>query len=181
MPYSRDQIRRYQAGEKLMAMPDSDRIAKILAKVPGRHAPAYEPGLESPTGQRILQNLAVAAGGYGMGNLGGSIATALAQKAAPALGALGEAGAVFPEGTPPSQLPEIPSGAKTGDPHALFAYQQKLGPEFPAEDYYNLFGDKDALLKMTEGNHGFGSSVTADTVKKYGIPIIGKQAQRVFH
>lgn len=139
-----------------------------------------EPGLESPFGQRLLQNANIAAGGYGMGGLGANIAKILAARALPQMQALGEAGAIFPKGTPPENLPVIEGGAKTGDPHALFAYRQKLGANFPDEDYYNLFGDKDALLKMTQGKHGFGSSVRADTLEKLGIPIVGREAPRSF-
>ncbi len=134
-----------------------------------------EPGLESPFGQRLLENAGIAAGGYGMGTLGASMAGALAKAGAPALEGLGEAGAIFPEGTPPDSLPEVPSGSKTGDPHALFAYNES--PDFGGQPMYNVFGDP---AHPAIKGAGWGSSVTSDTLKKFGIPIVGKEPPRAF-
>lgn len=161
-----------------MSNPGSSKIAKALAMAQSMGGQAGEPGLQDPPEQQILERLGMVANGYGAGNLGGSLAGALAQKAGPALEGLGEAGAIFPEGTPPSELPEIAPGSKTGDPHALFAYQDDFGPGMTKRDIYNVFGDptSEAVKKV-----GFGSSVPADVLKKLGIPIIGKQAKQAFH
>lgn len=75
----------------------------------------------------------------------------------------------------PSMLPTMKPGATEGTPHALFAYNQSLGKGFPVQAYYNVFGDKKQILEMTKGAHGFGSSVTIETLKKHGIPVIGRE------
>lgn len=148
-------------------------MAQALAQARAMGGQQGEPGLESPTGQRILENLAIAASGYGAGNLGAGLAAALAKRGVPAMQALGEAGSIFPEGTPPAELPVIPPGAKTGDAHALHAYFDKL----TNRDYYNVFGDP---ASPGVKNAGWGSSVSAETLKKYGIPIVGKEPPRSF-
>lgn len=155
----------------------SSRIAQALAQARAMGGQPGEPGLESPTGQRILENLGIAAGGYGAGNLGGSLAAAAVKKGLPMAQSLGEAGAIFPEGTPPESLPELPSGVNTGDPHALFAYHDNFGPGMTKRAIYNVFGDPaNPAVKQA----GFGSSVTMDMLKKYGIPVVGKEAKRAF-
>lgn len=83
-------------------MPDarSSRIAEVLAQARAMGGQQGEPGLESPLGQRLLENAGIAAGGYGAGQLGGGIAQLLAARGVPALQELGQAGAIFPEGAP---------------------------------------------------------------------------------
>lgn len=155
------------------------RIAQALASPALTRAPSeYDSqGLQSPTGQRILENLGIVAGGYGAGNLGGNLAVALAKKGLPMAEALGETGAIFPEGTPPAKLPVIPGGAKTGDPHALFAYEDMFGPGMTKREIYNIFGDPahPAIQKA-----GWGSSLSLEDLKKFGIPITGREAGRAF-
>lgn len=159
-------------------MSKSSSIAEALAQARDMGGQPGEPGLESPFGQRLLQNANIAAGGYGMGGLGANIAKILAAKALPQMQALGEAGAVFPEGTPPENLPVIPPGAKTGDPHALFAYKDNFGPGMTEREIYNVFGDPAHPAIQAAGH---GSSVTKDVLEKLGIPVIGKEAPRSFY
>lgn len=156
-----------------MSSPQASSIAQALAKMSGANPGDYDSvGLESPPEQQILQNLAAVAGGYGMGAMGTGIAQALAKNAAPALEGLGEAGAIFPEGTPPESLPSVPKGAKTGDPHALYAYSDNFGPDMSKRDIYNVFGDPSSPALQQAG---WGSSLPADALQKFGIPITGKQ------
>src|SRR5258708_5564521 len=97
-----------------------------------------EPGLEQPPEMKILAALNQVAGGYGAGKLGSGIIEALAQKGLPALQGMGQAGAVFPEEAG-ATLPEVESGSKVGDPHALFAYKDNYGPGGSSRDIYNVF------------------------------------------
>lgn len=130
-----------------------------------------EPGLEQPPEMKILAALNQVAGGYGAGKLGSGIIEALAQKGLPALQGMGQAGAIFPEEAG-AALPEVESGAKVGEPHALFAYKDNYGPGGSSRDIYNVFGDpgNPAVQKV-----GWGSSVTKDMLDKAGIPIKGVQ------
>lgn len=152
-------------------------MAQALAQARAMGGQAGEPGLQSPPGQQMLENLAHVASGYGMGSAGANILAALAKKGVPALQGLGEAGAVFPEGTPPESLPEIAAGSKTGDPHALFAYHDDFGPNMTKRAVYNVFGDP---AHPTIKEVGLGSSVGEDVLKKFGIPIVGREAPRSF-
>lgn len=158
-------------------MSSRNRMAEALAQANAMGGQQGDPGLETPPEAMFLQNLSHLATGYGMGNLGATVAQALARKALPAMEAMGEAGAIFPEGTPPENLPVVPKGSKTGDPHALFAYHDDFGPNMSKRAIYNLFGDPaNPALKQA----GWGSSVSEDVLKKYGIPITGKEPPRTF-
>lgn len=75
----------------------------------------------------------------------------------------------------PKEMPVVKPGAKEGEPHALFAYNQNLGKGFPVDAYFNIFGDKAKILEMTKGESGWGSSVTLGTLQKHGIPIVGRE------
>lgn len=152
-------------------------MAQALAQAQEMGGQQGEPGLETPPEAAFLQNMGHVATGYGMGNLGATIAQALAAKAVPAMGALGEAGAIFPEGTPPESLPVIQPGSKTGDPHALFAYKSDMNPEGEMRDMYNIFGDPEHPAIKAAGH---GSTVTANMLKQFNIPIIGREAPRSF-
>lgn len=79
--------------------------------------------------------------------------------------------------TPIADLPEVPSGSKTGDPHALFAYTEKepLGPGMPLEDKYQIFGDPE---HPTIKKHGWSTQMTPEQLDKAGIPIVGKVPPR---
>lgn len=153
-------------------MPKHSAIAEALAQAKAMGGQPGEPGLESPAGQQMLEKLVTVAGGYGVGNMGANIARALAQKGLPAMQGLGEAGAIFPEGTPIEALPGIAKGAKTGDPHALFAYEDMFGPGMTKRSIYNIFGDPSHPVIQKAG---WGSSLPAEALKKFGIPITGKQ------
>lgn len=74
------------------------------------------------------------------------------------------------------ELDVMPSGIKTGDPHALFAYNDAFGPGNTERSLYNIFGDP-KNSKFGQGKMGWGSSVTEDILKKNGIPITGRQAE----
>ena len=71
-----------------------------------------------------------------------------------------------------ASLPEMAPGATTGEPHALFAYNDKMGPEGSSRAIYNVFGDPEHPAVKTVGH---GSSVPIDVLEKNGIPITGQQ------
>jgi hypothetical protein len=79
-----------------------------------------------------------------------------------------------PVGAP--ELPVMPPGTKTGDPHALFAYNDKFGPGGSERSIYNVFGDpaNPATQKV-----GWGSSVTPDALEQAGIKVTGREARSV--
>lgn len=160
-----------------MSSPGASRIAQALAQAQAMGGQQGEPGLESPTGQRILENLNKAAGGYGVGQLGAGIVSALAKQGLPMAQGLGEAGSVFPESVPPEELPVVAPNSKTGDPHALFAYKDNFGPGMTERKIYNVFGDP-AHPAIKEA--GWGSSLGESDLKKFGIPITGKEPPRTF-
>lgn len=142
------------------------RMAQALAKSkPDRHPADYDSeGLQAPAIDPIML-LAGAAGP--------ALARALASmgRSAPRILA-SQAGAIFPENTAPELLPAIAKGAKTGDPHALFAYTDDFGPGMTKRAIYNVFGDpNNPVLKEA----GWGSSLPVEMLKKFGIPITGKQ------
>lgn len=73
-------------------------------------------------------------------------------------------------------LPIVAEGARTGNPHAIYAYSDDFGPEFTKRSIYNVFGDPShPLIKQA----GWGSSLPAETIKKFGIPITGRRAQEI--
>lgn len=146
-------------------------------KLAGSPAVFDSQGMETPIEAKLLENLGHAASGYMAGNAGAKIAQALIGRAVPALQGLGESGAIFPEGTSPDALPVMARGAKTGDPHALFAYHDNFGPGMSKRALYNVFGDPSQ--EAVKGA-GWGSSVTEDVLKKFGIPIVGKEPPRSF-
>lgn len=69
-----------------------------------------------------------------------------------------------------AQLPVVDAGAKTGDPHALFAYNDQFGPGGTERPVYNVFGDPN---HPTIKAKGWGSSIPKDALG--GIPIVGRQ------
>lgn len=77
---------------------------------------------------------------------------------------------------PPAQpasrgLPVVEQGAKTGDPHAVFAYNDKFGPGGTERSIYNVFGDPEhPVIKQ----RGWGSSVPKEELDKLGIPVTGR-------
>ena len=79
-----------------------------------------------------------------------------------------EAPAVPPE--TPKDLPIVQPGAKTGAPHALFAYNDEFGPEGAPRSVYNIYGDPShPSIKSA----GWGSSVAKE--KLGDIPITGRE------
>ena len=132
----------------------SHKIAEaLIKKLPPQQG---EPGLESPFGQRLLENAAIAAGGYGMGQLGGTVAQVLASRGVPAMQALGEAGAIFPEGTsligrPKAEIQELqelltPSQMNYRRNEALADWHARNA------DFPRVLKDKWAMLVHQHGN-----------------------------
>lgn len=74
--------------------------------------------------------------------------------------------------TPPPTLAVIQPGSKTGDPHALFAYNDDFGPNMSKRSIYNVFGDPENPKVKTAG---WGSSLTKADIDKFGIPITGRE------
>lgn len=72
----------------------------------------------------------------------------------------------------PEMLPAIAKGSKVGGPHALFAYNDNFGPDMTKRAIYNVFGDPahPAIQKA-----GWGSSVPIEMLRKFGIPVVGRQ------
>lgn len=77
----------------------------------------------------------------------------------------------------PAELPTMTPGAKTGDPHALFAYNDKFGPGGTERSIYNVFGDPEHPAIQAAGGHG--SSVPKATLDKAGIPVVGREPRSV--
>lgn len=76
----------------------------------------------------------------------------------------------------PKGLPVVEPGAKTGEPHALFAYNDNFGEGGAPRSIYNVFGDPEhPAIKAV----GYGSSVTPDVLEKNGIPITGREPRSV--
>lgn len=149
-------------------MSDTRRIASALARVPnnygpGSPAPMDSLGLETPPEVNAL--IASLLMPPVAGAIRGAAASAPARLAS-------DAGAIFPETSAPELLPAIAKGAKTGDPHALFAYNDNFGPEFSKRAIYNIYGDPAHPALQAAG---WGSSLPVEALKKFGIPIVGKQ------
>lgn len=71
-----------------------------------------------------------------------------------------------------TDLPVVAEGAKTGDPHAVYAYDDDFGPNGSKRSIYNVFGDpENPAVKQ----RGWGSSVPLDDLDKAGIPVVGKR------
>lgn len=75
-------------------------------------------------------------------------------------------------GNTTNELPVIQPGAKEGDPHALFAYNDNFGPNSTPRSLYNVFGDPNHPDIQARG---WGSSISAEDAQKAGIPITGRQ------
>lgn len=74
-------------------------------------------------------------------------------------------------------LPVMQPGVKTGEPHALFAYNDQFGPGNTPRSIYNMYGDPGHPLINQAG--GYGSSVTKEILDKAGIPIVGREPRSV--
>lgn len=78
----------------------------------------------------------------------------------------------IPKSAGSAELPVMQPGATTGEPHALFAYNDNFGPDGAERSLYNVFGDKEhPVIKQT----GHGSSITKADLDKAGIPVVGRQ------
>lgn len=87
-------------------------------------------------------------------------------------------GGIFKQESP-NDLPIISEQAKTGEPHAVFAYNWKLDADHPSIPYFRLYGDPEKINEMTKmpnnpGGNTWRSDVSLDTVKAAGIEIRGK-------
>lgn len=136
-------------------MSSQANIAQALARARQMGGQSGEPGLESPIEQRILENLSIAAGGYGAGNAGARVAQALVQNGLPMMQSLGQAGAIFPEGAP---LPKdkallqelgqiLPESQQNFQRNKALADWHAQNQDFP-----RVLQDKWALLKNFGGN-----------------------------
>lgn len=122
--------------------------------------------------------------------------------AAPLLGFEGasaaeEAGANVPRGTIPPEIPKaplelppaapkglpiIPPGAKTGDPHALFSYNDNFGPGGKPRSMYTMYGDPEhPIFKQTSatGGGGHGSTLPKSDIDALGVPVTGREPRTV--
>lgn len=91
----------------------------------------------------------------------------------PDAGAAEKLAQAVPISTPEDKaLPVVEPGSKTGDAHALFAYNDKFGPGGTPRAIYNVFGDPEDPAVQAIGH---GSSVTKDVLDKNGVPITGQQ------
>ena len=138
----------------------AQQIAEILARASAQSqvmgGQPGEPGLESPPGQKILENLGTVAGGYATGGLGTKMAQALAAKGIPAMQAMGEAGAIFPEGMPItgqskqaiSELQQLLTDTEMNyrRNEAMANWHAQMG------DFPRVLADKWALLKHAGGS-----------------------------
>lgn len=82
-----------------------------------------------------------------------------------------------PAPAPLKDLPVVQPGAKTGEPHALFAYNDDFGPGRTTRSIYNMYGDP-GNPRLTQAG-GYGSSVTKDILDKAGIPITGREPRSI--
>lgn len=146
----------------------NDTRSRIAQRLAGSPAEFDSQGLEQPAIDPIM--LLAGLAGPALMRAGTGAVSSMARFAPRQLAS--EAGAIFPEGTAPELLPAIAKGSKMGDPHALFAYSDEFGPGMTKRALFNIFGDPEhPALKAA----GWGSSVTAEMLKKFGIPITGKQ------
>lgn len=79
-------------------------------------------------------------------------------------------------------LPVVQPGAKTGDPHAVFSYNDKAGPGGVDRSIYTIFGDPESPVfktKAPSGAGGYGSSMTKADVDALGVPITGREPRSV--
>lgn len=74
--------------------------------------------------------------------------------------------------TPAPSLPVIQPGSKTGEPHALFAYNDDFGEGGSKRSIYNVFGDPENPKVKTAG---WGSSLAKAEIDKFGIAITGRE------
>lgn len=149
-----------------LSLSSRTKVAEVLA---GSPAAFDSQGLQAPAFDPIM--MAASMGGPALARVLSGVG-----KMSP-MALASEAGAIFPEGTASEALPVVARGAKTGDPHALYAYSDNFGPEMAKRDLYNIFGDP---THPAVQQAGWGSSVTGDVLKKFGIPIVGKEPPRSF-
>jgi hypothetical protein len=125
---------------------------------------------------------AAALAGVAKGVVGrGGAMVSEAAKVAPAAEAAAEIPKVeplveMPKPAAPAGLPVMEPGAKTGAPHALFAYNDNFGPGGAKRSLYNVFGDPEHPAVKGIGH---GSSVPQADLEKAGIPITGREPKSV--
>jgi len=80
------------------------------------------------------------------------------------------------EARPPAELPVIQPGSKTGEPHALFSFNDDFGPEGAKRSQYTVFGDpSNPVIQKV----GYGSTVGKDVLEEAGIPVTGREPRTV--
>lgn len=127
-------------------MPKAAKIAKALTYPPVM----WEPGAEMPAELKGLKALNTVGAGFAAGQLGSGIIQALARKGFPALQGLGEAGAIFPEGS-------LPPGISKADMFTDAEKQYKLWENTENQylqnyDFKNALRAKWGMLKNAGGN-----------------------------
>lgn len=75
-------------------------------------------------------------------------------------------------------LPVVAEEALTGEPHALFAYNDQFLPTDKPVSKYQLFGDPNHPL-FTSGKFTRKSQATAEQLKAAGVPITGRTPRSV--
>lgn len=76
------------------------------------------------------------------------------------------------------ELPVIAPGAKAGEPHALYSYNDQFGPGGTERSIYTMFGDPSHPVfqkKASSKAGGYGSSVTKADLDELGVPITGRE------
>jgi hypothetical protein len=96
-------------------------------------------------------------------------AAKVAEEAAPAA----EAAETVSEAAP-KDLPVVQPGLKTGDPHALFSYNDNFGPNGQPRSIYTVFGDP---AHPAFQKHGWGSSLPQEDLGE--IPVTGREPRSV--
>lgn len=77
-------------------------------------------------------------------------------------------------------LPVVQQGATTGDPHALFAYNDQVSPDIAAQSKYQVWGDKSRpVFKDNGGTLTHGSQATIGELQDAGVPVVGRTQRSI--
>lgn len=82
----------------------------------------------------------------------------------------------------PSQLEVVQPGSKTGEPHALFSYNDTFGAGGSKRSIYTAFGDPSNPVFQKRGPGGIGGHGTSGTkldMEALGIPITGREPRSI--
>lgn len=87
-----------------------------------------------------------------------------------------------PQAPKARELPVVNPGSKTGEPHAVFSYNDDFGPNGTKRSLYTMFGDPEHPVfkkTATRGMGGYGSTGTKAQIDELGIPIVGREPRSV--